>query len=119
MPAKREPKEEDAPTGLFRQRRFKAQGCSPRELIEWVIENLIIEDVGPYDAPSAGAYGLLLFARENPESRSLVYQQYFKLLPSRQQIEKQQSYEDDGKDQTAFIDRLIAKVMDEPPVATV
>lgn len=79
------------------------------KVVEWVASNMQVEDVGPGDAPSSEAWGMLLWARRSPMNESQFWGTiYAKLLPSRSQIEAEQRYTEDGSRVEEMASRLLA-----------
>ena len=76
---------------------FGGKKVATVRVVEWVASNLQVSDVGPGDAPSSEAWGMLVWARRSPVNESQFWGQiYAKLLPSRSQIEAEQRYSEDG-----------------------
>lgn len=79
------------------------------KVVEWVASNLQVEDVGPSDAPSSEAWGMLVWARRSPVNESQFWGSiYAKLLPSRSQLDGLERQMDDGSRVEELADRLIA-----------
>jgi len=55
---------------------FAGKSSSLRADFQWVYEHIAVEDVGPGDAPSAGAWGLLQFARNDTRT---FYSEWMKM----------------------------------------
>lgn len=95
---------------------FEGRTCSESEAIRWCFENLAIEDLKPEDAPSSGAWGLLQECQRSPSFREDFLKTILpKLLPTRQQIETQESFNDDGRDVLDLINKLQASMVAEAP----
>lgn len=78
-------------------------------VVEWVASNLQVEDVGPQDAPSSEAWGMLVWARRSPVNESQFWGSiYAKLLPSRSQLDGLERQMDDGSRVEELADRLLA-----------
>ena len=78
---------------------FLGKTCSVLASIQWVADNLIVAGVGPEDAPSPAAWGLLTWAGQSPVSRLEFYRMMSKLLPSRAELaQDEQPFRDDGED---------------------
>ena len=56
---------------------FKGKSSTLRGDFQWVYENLSIEDTTPEDAPSSGAWGLLMFSRSDTKT---FYQERMRLV---------------------------------------
>lgn len=90
---------------------FEGKQCSYREAVEWVAENLWIRAVKPGDAPSATAWGLLIFAREPRGSNRLVFWKdiHAKVEAGETKSDSEDGpFRDDGKEIIATIDALRA-----------
>lgn len=83
---------------------------SIREVAEWVFDNIDMKDVQASDAPSAGAWSLLRWVQKNKASNQSEFYRTFsaKLLPSRQQLEVEGRFVDDGRKLDGYIERCIA-----------
>ncbi len=81
------------------------------DVIMWVAKYLEVpeDEVGPQDAPSPEAWGMLLSYRSCQERRDDFWDKiYMKLVPSKAQIETSKSTEQiDGSNITRTIDRII------------
>jgi hypothetical protein len=79
-----------------------------RAVIQWVFDNIGIEDLSPKDAPSSGAWFLLQEVRSFPELRREFYKTIFpKILPTKSQLEEMlEKFADDGRKQFGIIDTL-------------
>lgn len=87
---------------------FGGKKVATVRVVEWVASNLQVSDVGPGDAPSSEAWGMLVWARRSPVNESQFWGQiYAKLLPSRSQIEAEQRYSEDG----ARVEDLAARLL--------
>jgi hypothetical protein len=75
---------------------FRPGIAPPRTVVEWVASNLFVRPVEPGEAPDSTAWGLLQWARSNASSASAFYQMWAKLLPSRAQVDEQDTSDDDG-----------------------
>lgn len=75
---------------------FRPGNAPPRTVVEWVAANLKVHPVKPGEAPDAAAWGLLQWARSSAASASAFYQMWAKLLPSRAQVDEQDTSDDDG-----------------------
>ena len=81
--------------------------ATQRQVMTWVFENMHIDGLKPFDAPSAGAWGYLK-AILNDKTGKLMNDFYGKWLASatKQVDESTQSYVDDGR-KVGMIDRVI------------
>ena len=92
---------------------------TPRKIVEWVFQHLYVDGVMPADAPSAGAWGLLCFARANADNESELIQMWSKLLPTKAELERGDKQQDDGRDVIDTIHRIRAKLQEPPPVVDI
>ena len=87
---------------------FGGKKVATVRVVEWVASNMQVSDVGPGDAPSSEAWGMLVWARRSPVNESQFWGSiYAKLLPSRSAIEAEQRYSDDGARVEDLADRLL------------
>lgn len=96
---------------LFPRGEFGGDGkpVSPRQAVEWAFENLCVDDVKPGDAPSPGAWALLIGARQSGLSLKQFFDTWAKLLPTKTQIEQQDRFTDDGSVVLDLIDKVEAR----------
>jgi len=88
--------------------------ASAKEVVLWIFDNIDIVDVGPKDAPSSGAWSFLIQMRKDNALRREFYRSIWpRLLPSRSQIELEESMFDDGREDATIINRISALVADE------
>lgn len=68
------------------------------EIVQWVAANICM-NVKPRDAPGPEAWQLLEDVRSDPEFRLKTFwsQMYMKMMPSKQQLEMQERFKDDGR----------------------
>lgn len=89
-------------------------GVSMLEAVQWVFDHLDAPWVQPVDAPSAGAWSLRDWARRHPGNRAEFYTTFVpKMLPTRQQLEKQAEPDGDDYDEEAGL-ALIEKLLADP-----
>ena len=98
-----------APVLPFVDPQFYADRTSkPTDDVKWVYEHIVYEldQVDPKDAPSAGAFGLLLWARVD---RDRFYSTCLKPFLSKQQIDNmdKNTLADDGAVQLEFIEEVM------------
>jgi len=81
-----------------------------RVIVQWVFENMRVQDVKPEDAPCGGAWALLMECRGDAGIRQDFYKSIWpKLLPTKQQIQTESLSADDGHEITLdLIDRVKA-----------
>jgi len=99
-------------TRYVRRERGRMEGMRPvniRKVILWVFNSLDSELVFARDAPCAGAWSMLQWAKKDADSRDLFFKNYVvKLLPSRAQMETEEAQaDDDGKHLAETIKRLL------------
>jgi hypothetical protein len=93
---------------------FKAGNASTPVCVSWVAKNLLIEDAKPEDAPGSEAWGMLMWARRNEGNEAQFWGTiYTKLLPSRNQLDSENRYTDDGRRLLDLIDKLEGE-LEEP-----
>lgn len=81
--------------------------CDARTEVQWVFQNICIEDVVPEQAPSAGAWGLLWDCRNNPAARQdFLRTAWLRLLPSKVDDADAERFTDDGRAIEELIDRF-------------
>jgi len=103
--SRREPKarkkvEEDGGLPCYKRSAFSSaeQQLSAVKEVEWVKNNLVVEDVKPEDAPSPGAWAMLVSYRRSPGTARLFFEKIMAgMLPRRQEIEAQERFRDDGR----------------------
>jgi hypothetical protein len=83
-------------------------GVTANEELRWIFENMRLEGVEPTDAPSIGAYSLLMHLRTNAQAMQKFYDSLWPKLLAKEDAEKTGKLEDSGKDAIELIDRLIA-----------
>lgn len=102
---KRKPpvKVESVPADVFADR----PSVSARKVVQWVFNSIDLDDLKPEDAPSAGAWSLLMRLRRYPDLLKEFYRTIWsKMLPTRSEIERTERFEDDGREQLDIIDKL-------------
>jgi len=67
---------------------------TPGQEVVWVHENFIIENLIPQDAPSAGAWGLLAWAKDNESEFREIWK---KLVPAKMETQVGDRFIDDGR----------------------
>lgn len=79
----------------------------PREVCEWVFDNMWVDDITPADAPSAGAWGLLIACRRYPDVFKDFYRTTWpKILPNKAELDKMDMLNDDGRETITLITRI-------------
>lgn len=79
--------------------------------ITWIFGNLAIRGIEPKDAPSVGAYMYLMWAQEGPANKAdFLKTTYSKIVPSKSQIDKGGGNNDDGRETTKLIERLLGEI---------
>jgi hypothetical protein len=103
-PAKKETAEPPAPKQMVQREVFTGKQATIREATTWVLQHLYVE-VDPADAPSAEAWSLLQWARTNRQELSMFFTTFVvKFLPSKNQMESEERYRDDGRSIQAMLD---------------
>ena len=78
-----------------------------RKDIEWVYQHFAMTGLEPEDAPSPGAWGLLVWVRESKSNRSEFFKSLVaKLIPSRQAFDRDERELDESRDLLGTIGRL-------------
>ena len=86
---------------------FKSGSASTPACVAWVAKNLLIQDAKPGDAPGSEAWGMLMWARRNEQNEAQFWGSiYTKLLPSRNQLDSDSRYTDDGRRVLDLIEKL-------------
>jgi len=79
-----------------------------RDELDWVAANVCIIDVRPEDAPSATAWGMLAWARQNWTNWTEFYKSFMsRLMPTRSQVDREDDFSDDGRN----VERTIESVL--------
>lgn len=108
-----------APGGTWlRKDQFAGKGKTGiREAVEWAFENIDVQDVGPLDAPSPGAWSLLRWVRRAPAANQGAFYTTFvrPLLPTKSQLDMEDPFADDGRSVLSTIERLLAQHTSVPP----
>ena len=90
------------------------KSATMRRAYEWVFNHVDVADVKPGDAPSSGAWSMLLSVRENPDLRKSLYTQIAsKLLPPKSEIESTERFQDTGKNVLDLIARVRKAALEE------
>ncbi len=91
---------------------FAGKTATISQVIQWVFESMELADVKPDAAPSAGAWGLLMHCRKNPDAKQDFYLSVWpKLLPAKSQLDVGHGFSDDGR-ALELIDR-VARISQE------
>jgi hypothetical protein len=86
---------------------FEGKSATPREIVNWVFENVDVIDCEPADAPSAGAWALLRRLRSDGRLLTEFYRSIWtKVLPSRSELDDMEAVDDDGREVRQAISRL-------------
>ena len=81
---------------------------SENEKVRWLFENMQVAGVEPSDAPSIGAYTMLMHLRSNAQAMQKFYDSSWLKLLAREDAQKTGKLEDTGKDTIDLIKRLQA-----------
>ena len=120
--SEQESSEEAAPApvelrGQVDSEAFSRETVSTAETVRWVASYLMVGDAVPEDAPSSEAWGMLQWAKRNNTNEasfwSLIWRQ---LMPTKQSLEAETRFSDDGKPILELIDRItrISEASNEP-----
>lgn len=83
---------------LYPRDAFKAATAAPEQVLDWVFNNLSIEDVGTHEAPSPGAWMLLERCRRDEKTLDdFLRSTWTKMLPQKMTSETIHVYEDDAR----------------------
>lgn len=86
---------------------FIGGDASTPECVSWVAKHMMVSDPNPENAPSSEAWSMLCWAKRNNQNEAQFWGQiYTKLMPSRNQLESEGKYKDDGRRVLGIIDRL-------------
>lgn len=100
------PAETPAPGDAIDPSLFERQSRDFLEIVWFVFDHLDNPSVRPDDAPSGGAWSYLQYLRKHPDAVASFYQDFWKLAPSRAQLDEMQRSDGDG-------DRLNLERIDE------
>lgn len=84
---------DDAPLSMFKGKKRS----NPRKDILWVYENLHTRGVKPSDAPSSGAWGMLVWAKRTTANETSFVTQLLKPLIAKEDDDREQLLDDDGR----------------------
>lgn len=92
-----------------KSRRWRAPSSNKREVVEWVASALAQPGaVSIRSAPCAEAWGLYKWASADESHESEFWKaMYSKLLPTRSQVEVENSYRDDGRRKLETLERVL------------
>lgn len=95
---------------LFHELRGKH--AAPAAVMHWVFDHagLDIESLDPTTIPSAGALKLLLAVKKDDTAYLEFFRAYTKLLPTRQQIDSEARFHDDGRVVFEHLDAIEAEL---------
>jgi len=86
---------------------------SALSVVQWIFESIDVLDLEPAEAPSAGAWSLLVRLRKNPGALMDFYTKtWAKTLPSRTQVDHTDRFSDNGEKPINALDKL-DRVADE------
>lgn len=91
---------------------FAGKKASERESVRWVLDNFLVADVTPEDAPSAFAWMYLCVARDESGAKTrdnLFSDTIERLLPNKTELQSSEKFEDDGRALLKTLDRLAAQ----------
>lgn len=95
--------------GQPRSERWRRSSANKREVVEWVAQALARPgEVSLRQAPCAEAWGLYKWASSDESHESEFWKgMYSKLLPTRSQVEVENTYRDDGRRKLEILDRVL------------
>lgn len=89
---------------------FAGKVCDHRTAIQWVFDNMDITDITYLDAPSSGAWSMLMQCRKSGQFKGNFYNNiYPKTMPTKSDFERQDQFTDDGRDAFEMIERIRAE----------
>ena len=93
--------------------------ASARQILEWVFNNIDVAGLKPKDAPTSGAWSLLMRVRSVPDLAVDFYKQVWpKLLPTKAQLEVEERLKGGGTDELErSLDRVEAALGSAGPPA--
>lgn len=116
FPPRYQVREEDLPRFVGREVFANKKPCSMLDNVMWALDHLALQGVRPEDAPSCGAWALLVNIRDDSTLRNKFLTEVIgRLLPSKQQIETANNLQDDGRRQLTFIENLLAEAGEADP----
>ena len=84
---------------------FEGKTSSLRSDYQWVYENVAVGGISASDAPSAGSWGLLQFARDDPRS---FYAESMRMVSRSEDVDKQMdAFKDDARSTVADIRTML------------
>ena len=84
---------------------FAGKRSNHRSDYQWVYENVAVGGLSASDAPSAGAWGLLQFARDDPRS---FYTEWMRMVSRSEDVDKQlEAFKDDARSTVADIRAML------------
>ncbi len=94
-------------SGYAEASQFKAETASTADTVRWVASFLMVSDAAPEDAPSAEAWAMLQWARRNNANEASFWSQMWKqLMPTKQALEAETRFSDDGRPIMDLIHRI-------------
>jgi len=86
---------------------FSKESVSTAETVRWVASYLMVGDAQPEDAPSSEAWGMLQWAKRNNTNEASFWSQIWRqLMPTKQSLEAETRFSDDGKPILDLIQRI-------------
>jgi len=84
---------------------FAGKTSNLRSDYQWVYENVAVGGLVASDSPSAGAWGLLQFARDDPRS---FYTEWMRMVSRSEDVDKQmEAFKDDARSTVADIRAML------------
>lgn len=88
--------------------------CTSAKAVDWVFDNVAIQDATAGDAPSPGAWALLCWCRLAPGNLTEFMRTIWpKRLPSRTQVDDGAGLSDDGRTELIEIEQILADSQEE------
>ncbi len=96
------------------RRALDGKVCSVAKAVDWVAANISLSAPDVSEAPSSTAWGMLIWAQATPGNTNEFWKNIFpKLMPTRAQIEADNSRSDDGRSLLELVAR-VAAIATEP-----
>jgi len=86
---------------------FAKESVSTADTVRWVASYLMVADAEPGDAPSSEAWGMLQWAKRNNTNEASFWSTIWRqLMPTKQSLEAETRFSDDGKPILDLISRI-------------
>lgn len=88
---------------------FESRECTPKDTVDWVARNIAVSDVDPKEAPSPEAWAILQWVLSSFTNQTVFWKDIWaRMLPTRAQVEEDQRFRDDGREQMDLINSVRA-----------